>query len=228
MSAADIAATRHIPSSDPRVEPLKVNVYEYMAKAAGQLVPLFPYDHAGAIVPCGNVLIGGPEQTYGQFFHWNTVSEVVVCYGSHNSPLAPGQVIATQNLHGVNSRLTDETDSDAAVVIVVTQHQAEDGDQTEAMISRCSGCQAELLRHEYDATPPTAPHGEVRQFPTTVGSARFAELRNTDEVRTCPECGLANDAFQGATWGWVRQVSQTATAQSAQAELRRSAAAFSD
>ncbi|MFC9502803.1 hypothetical protein [Streptomyces sp. NPDC057002] len=223
MSIPDLSTARRIAPPDPDVEPLKVNVYEQMAKAASQLAPLFPYDHAGAIVPCGNVLVGGPEQAYGQFFHWNTVSEVVVCYGSHNSPLAPGQIIATQNLHGVNSRLSDETDSDAVAVIVVTQHQAEEGDQTEAMIAKCSGCHAELLRHEYDASPPRAPHKDIRQFPTTVGSARFAELRNTDEIRTCRECGLVNDPFSGNTWGWARQVAQTTAVQAAQLALRQAA-----
>ena len=43
--------TRRIPPPDPDREPLKVNVYERMAKAASQLMPLFPYDSAGAIVP---------------------------------------------------------------------------------------------------------------------------------------------------------------------------------
>ncbi|MFC3577461.1 hypothetical protein ACFOZ0_30170 [Streptomyces yaanensis] len=223
MSIPDLSTTRRIAPPEPDVEPLKVNVYEQMAKAASQLAPLFPYDHAGAIVPCGNVLVGGPGQSYGQFFHWNTVSEVVVCYGSRHSPLAPGQIIATQNLHGVNSRLSDETDSDAAAVLVVTQHQAEKGDQTEAMIAKCTGCHAELLRHEYDASPPSAPHNDVRQFPTTVGSARFAELRNTDEVRTCRECGLVNDPFSVVTWGWARQVAQTTAVQAAQSALRQAA-----
>ncbi|MFD4603024.1 hypothetical protein ACFWPQ_33990 [Streptomyces sp. NPDC058464] len=223
MDTLALKTTHDIPAPDPGVEPMKVNVYEHMAKAAAQLAPLFPYDHAGAIVPCGNVLVGGPGQEYGQFFHWNTVSEVVVCYGARNSPLSPGQIIATQNLHGVNSRLSDETDSEAAAVLVVTQHQAEQGDQTEAMIAKCTGCHAELLRHEYDASPPAAPHHEVRQFPTTVGSARFAELRNTDEVRTCRECGLVNDSFPGTSWGWSRQVTQTATVQAAQSALRQAA-----
>ena len=48
--------TRRIPPPDPDREPLKVNVYERMAKAAAELMPLFPYDSAGAIVPCGAVL----------------------------------------------------------------------------------------------------------------------------------------------------------------------------
>jgi hypothetical protein len=70
--------TRRIPPPDPDREPLKVNVYERMSKAAAQLTPLFPYDSAGAIIPAGAVLVGGPDVEYGHFFHWNTVNEVAV------------------------------------------------------------------------------------------------------------------------------------------------------
>ncbi len=189
---------------------MKANVYERMAKGAAQLMPLFPYDYPGSIVPCGNVLIGGRDQSYGQFYHWNTVSEVVVCYGAHNSPLAPAQIIATKNLHGVNSRLADETDPDACAVIVVTQHQAEDGHQTEAMIARCANCKNELIRHEYDSSPPKDEDGTVvHQFPTTVGSAQFADLHNVVGGGLCPHCGHDNGGFPVAAWGWHRQVRQT-------------------
>ena len=53
--------SRRIPPPDPDREPLKVNVYERMAKAAAELTPLFPYDSAGSIVPAGAVLVGGPD-----------------------------------------------------------------------------------------------------------------------------------------------------------------------
>lgn len=227
---ARLGETRRIPPPDPDREPLKANVYERMSKAAAQLTPLFPYDHAGAIIPCGNVLIGGPEQAYGHFFHWNTVSEVVVVYGSHRSLLASGQIMATQNLHGVNSFLRDEKDPEAYAVLVVTQHQSETGDQSEAMISRCRKCKAELIRHTYDATPPGLPGfdqerygrpGEpVHQFPTTVGSAEFAELRNTEQVRTCRACGHVNDPFPATGWGWARQIAQTRAVNAAHGSLR--------
>ncbi|MBU3067763.1 hypothetical protein KO481_40375 [Nocardia sp. NEAU-G5] len=228
VDQVQLADTKQIQPPDPDREPLKANVFERMAKGAAQLMPLFPYDHPGAIVPCGSVLIGGPEESYGQFFHWNTVSEVVVCYGSHNSALAPAQIIATRNLHGVNSRLSDERDPDAFAVIMVTQHQAEDGAQAEAMIARCSNCHAEILRHDYDSTPPKPEDSRqigVRQFPTTVGSARFAELRNTDEIRACSECGYRNEPFPTAGWGWSRQVKQTTAANAAEHALRRAASA---
>ncbi|MFC3578119.1 hypothetical protein ACFOZ0_33665 [Streptomyces yaanensis] len=223
--------TQQISPPDPDREPLKTNVYEHMAMTAGQLMPLFPYDHAGAIVPCGAVLIGGQDADYGHFFHWNTVNEVVVVYGAHQSVMATGQIMATQNLHGVNSYLRDEKEEGAYGLMVVTQHQAEEGDQSEAMIARCQECKAEIVRHEYDATPPGLPgydptqHGgaaddRVHQFPTAVGSARFADIRNSDAGRTCEKCGHVNRLFAPAPWGWHRTVAQTTAANAAYRSLR--------
>ncbi|WP_413810796.1 hypothetical protein [Streptomyces sp. OE57] len=223
--------TQQISPPDPDREPLKTNVFEHMARSAGQLMPLFPYDHAGAIVPCGAVLIGGPDADYGHFFHWNTVNEVVVVYGAHRSVMATGQIMATQNLHGVNSYLRDEKEEGAYGLMVITQHQAEEGDQSEAMIARCQECKAEIVRHEYDATPVGLPgydatwhsgadDDRVSQFPTTVGSARFADIRNSAAGRTCKECGHVNRPFAEAPWGWRRTVSQTTVANAAYRALQ--------
>jgi hypothetical protein len=177
----NIEDTRRIPPPNPDREPLKVNVYERRAKAAAELMPLFPYDSAGAILPAGAVMVGGPDMEYGHFFHWNTVNEVVVTYGGNGAMLAPGQIMALQQLHGVNSFLRDEKDPEAFAVMVVTQHQSSSGDQSEALIARCKKCKAELVRHSYDATPHGAPGYDakrygadgdpVRQFSTMVGSA---------------------------------------------------------
>ena len=149
--------TRRIPPPDPDREPLKVNVYERMSKAAAQLTPLFPYDSAGTIVPAGAVLTGGPDMEYGHFFHWNTVNEVAVTYGANKAMLAPGQIFVTQQLHGVNSFLRDEKDPEAFAVMVITQHQSASGDQLEKLIARCVKCKAELVRIEYDASRLTEP-----------------------------------------------------------------------
>ena len=211
--------TRRIPPPDPDREPLKVNVYERMAKAAAQLTPLFPYDSAGTIVPAGSVLTGGPDMEYGHFFHWNTVNEVAVTYGANKAMLAAGQIFVTQQLHGVNSFLRDEKDPEAFAVMVITQHQSTSGDQTEKLIARCAKCKAEIVRTEYDATPHGLPgydakrYGEnddpVRQFATLARSADFIAERNSDEGRTCAECGHVNDPFPAERWGWGRTVRQT-------------------
>jgi hypothetical protein len=208
-----------IPPPDPSREPLKINLYERMSGAANQLIPLFPYDDAGSIVPCGAVLWGGPDMEYGHFFHGNSVAEVVVVYGSHQSLLSSGQIFATQPLHGVNSFLRDEKDPEAFAVMTITQHQSESGDQRETLLARCQQCKAELARIDYDATPPGvdghdpnrfgAADDRVRQFATTAGSQEFVQLRNSEEGRTCQGCGHVNPIFPTAQWGWQRQVAQT-------------------
>ena len=226
----DLEDTRRIPPPDPDREPLKVNVYERMAKAAAELMPLFPYDSAGAIVPCGAVFTGGPDMEHGHFFHWNTVNEVVVTYGANQAMLAPGQIFVTQQLHGVNSFLRDEKDPDAFAVIVITQHQSSSGDQSEAVIARCAKCRAELVRIEYDATPHGLPgydakrygtdEDAVRQFATLAGSVDFVAARNSEEGRTCAQCGHVNDRFPAERWGWERTVRQTKAANAAYHALR--------
>ena len=175
-------------------------------------MPLFPYDSAGAIVPCGAVLVGGPDMEYGHFFHWNTVNEVVVTYGANKAMLAAGQIFVTQQLHGVNSFLRDEKDPEAFALMVITQHQSTSGDQREARLARCKKCKAELARHDYDATPHGLPGYDpdnygadddpVRQFATTYQSVAFVALRNSDEGRTCAKCGHVNDPFPAERWGW--------------------------
>jgi hypothetical protein len=222
--------TRRIPPPDPDREPLKANVYERMSKAAAQLTPLFPYDSAGTIVPAGAVLTGGPDMEYGHFFHWNTVNEVAVTYGANKAMLASGQIFVTQQLHGVNSFLRDEKDPEAFAVMVITQHQSAAGDQSEKLIGRCVKCKAELVRVEYDATPHGLPGYDakryggdddvVRQFATLRGSDDFVAARNSDEGRTCAECGHVNDRFPAERWGWGRTVHQTEKVNAAYHALR--------
>jgi hypothetical protein len=222
--------TRRIPPPDPDREPLKANVFERMSKAAAQLTPLFPYDSAGTIVPAGAVLTGGPDMEYGHFFHWNTVNEVAVTYGANKALLAPGQIFVTQQLHGVNSFLRDEKDPEAFAVMVITQHQSASGDQSEKLIARCVKCKAELVRIEYDATPHGLPGYDakryggdddvVRQFATLRGSDDFVAVRNSDEGRTCAECGHVNDRFPAERWGWGRTVHQTEKVNAAYRALR--------
>ncbi|WP_327586114.1 hypothetical protein OHA25_03120 [Nonomuraea sp. NBC_00507] len=103
--------------------------------------------------------------------------------------------------------------------MTITQHQSETGDQSETLLARCQKCRAELARVDYDATPHGVEgHDPVRfgsaddrvpQFATIAGSQEFARLRNSDEGRTCKECGHVNPVFPTGPWGWKRQVDQT-------------------
>ena len=211
--------TRQIANPTDQREPMKVSIYERASKQAAQLVPIFPYDDAGAIVPCAAILWGGEDRAHGQFFHWNTVSEVVVTWGSNEAMLATGQIMATQKFHGVNSFLKDEKNPDAYAVVTVTQHQSTEAGQKEAMVAKCQGCRTEMIRHEYDAGPAGAPDFDpnrfgkaddvIRQFSTQVGSWEFAEIQKTPEGLICPHCGHQNSPLPREPWGWDRLVAQT-------------------
>lgn len=216
--------------------PLKANVFEKMAGANCALLPLFPYHDAGSIVPCGAILRGDPQTEFGHFFHFNTAEEVVVVFGAHKAMLATGQIYATQPLHGVNSFLRDPADPDAFALITITQHQAEEGDQNEAVIFRCSSCHHELLRFDYDATPAGAAHYDptpyggaeddlLPMFPTLWGGTEAAAVFDDLQVRTCAECGHVNDPYPIETWGWQRYVAQLRTANDCRRALDTAASA---
>ncbi len=235
-TSAPDTARRIPPPSGPR-EPLKVNVFDMMTGAASQLLPLFPYHDAGAIVPCGAVFTGDPDDAeFGHFFHYNTVEEVAVTFGANEAMLQTGQVFVTQQLHGVNSFLRHPADPEAFILMTITQHQAEDGDQSEAILFRCQKCHEQLLRHDYNATPkgveghdPSqwggSPEDEVSPFVTIWGSNKAAVDYNSDEsVRTCPKCGHINAPHPQPKWGWQRYVDQVRAAESAKQSLRSAAA----
>ncbi|MDL4821804.1 hypothetical protein [Actinomadura opuntiae] len=219
---------------DPGRAPLKASVFERMAGANCALLPLFPYHDAGSIVPCGAILRGAPDAEFGHFFHFNTAEEVVVVFGAHKAMLATGQIYATQPLHGVNSFLRDPADPEAFALITITQHQAEEGDQNEAVIFRCMKCHQELLRFDYDATPqgaanhaPAAYGGSeddhVAMFPTLWGGTEAAAAFDEERVRTCGKCGHVNDRYPIETWGWQRYVVQVRTANDSRRALDEAA-----
>jgi hypothetical protein len=217
VALPELAETREIPRPTDVREPMKVSIYERASKQTAQLVPIFPYDDAGAIVPCAAIMWGG--RAHGQYFHWNTVSEVVVTWGSNEAMLATGQIMATQKFHGVNSFLKDENNPDAFVLVTVTQHQSTEAGQKEAMVAKCESCKKEMIRHEYDAGPVGAPDFDpfrfgkpddvFHQFSTQVGSSEFAEIRNSAEGKVCPHCGHENSLLPWEPWNWSRLVKQT-------------------
>lgn len=227
--------TRQIPPPSGKREPLKVNVFDLMTGAASQLLPLFPYHDAGAIVPTGSIMTGDPHDSdFGHFFHYNTVEEVAITFGAHQAMLQTGQIFVTQQLHGVNSFLRDSADPEAFILITVTQHQAEEEDQAEAILFRCQRCSEQLVRFDYNATPkgsaghdPTQWDGhlddEVQMFATIWGSDRAALEYEPEPARTCPNCGHVSPPHPHHKWGWNRYVAQVRTADSAKRALRAAA-----
>lgn len=227
--------SRRIPPPSPDREPLKVNIFDFLTGASCSLQPMFPYHEAGAIVPCGAIFSGDPEDSdFGHFFHANTVEEVAVTFGSNNAMMQSGQIFVTQPLHGVNSFLRDPADPEAFILITITQHQSEEGDQTEAILFRCQKCHEELLRHDFDATPkglegydPSQWGGSIDDehppFVTIWGSDKAARDYEDESVRTCPKCGHVNSPHPHHKTGWYRYLRQTHSVESAKRELRSAA-----
>ncbi len=235
------SAVRRIPLPTGDKQPLKVNIFEKMQSGNTQLMPLFPYFDAGAIVPCGAIFRGEPEAEFGHFFHWNSEDEVAVVFGAEGALLKTGQVMALGNLHGVNSFLKDPTNPDSFLVTTITQRQSTGAAQKEALIIRCRKCNEQVLRIEYDApplasdAPPLAcspQSGETADaypgFTTIAGSLRMAETYNaSDEQRTCPNCGTVNQRFPLERWGWGAYVTQGRTVNDARRALDAAARAQS-
>jgi hypothetical protein len=228
---------RRIPPPSGAREPLKVNVFDLMTGAVCQLLPLFPYHDAGAMVPCGAIMTGNSgDSEFGHFFHYNTVEEVAVTFGANEAMLQTGQIFVTQQLHGVNSFLRDSANPEAFILMTITQHQAEEGDQSEAILFRCRKCSEQLYRHDYNATPKgvegydpaqwgASVDDDVSMFPTIWGSDKAALDYSVESVRTCPKCGHVNVGHPHHKWGWHRYVDQVHTAGSAKRALRSAAAA---
>ena len=233
VTLPDIAPTRHVPPPTGEREPLKVSVYERMSKSNAQLMPIFPYDDAGTMVPCGAVLYGGEDRFHGHFFHWNTVSELLVAWGSSDAMIATGSLMATQPFHGVNSFLRDEKKEGAFALVTITQRQSSEAGQKEALTAKCEKCKKDILKYEYDSAPQGAPDfdptafgdadDEFRQFSTQWGGVEFVKQRNADDVRICQHCGHENYVFDLKAWGWDRLVNQTTVANAAFHALKNSA-----
>jgi hypothetical protein len=221
--------THRIPPPDGSREPLRTNIFDSMMVANTQLAPLFPYFGEGAIVPAGAIMRGGENVSYGQFFHSNTVDEVVIVFGAEGSLTDTGFVFVGANTHGVNSFLKNEHDPNSFNLVTITQRQRVSQEQKEAVTLRCVKCKEIVAQFTYDATPPPAnhrvdPEGE-RMFITLVYSAQAAEQYNQSEAsRTCKNCGTLNPRFPLERWGWTAYAIQSRTAADARRALERMAA----
>ncbi len=184
------------------------------------MMPLFPHLYPGAIVPAGAILRGGPDRSYGHFFHHNTVDEVVVAFAAKGSLLRTGQVFVGGRVHGVNSFLKNEKDPESFAVLCITQRQCESGEQREAFAIQCSACRHEIFRRDFDATPVPDADQVSHPFPTIAAlPALCAEYNGDPAIRTCAECGHRNDPFPTAAWGWEGYADQSETVHLALGEL---------
>lgn len=212
----------------PRADrpPLRVNVFHAMQKVNTTLAPLFPYAHPGAMMPAGALLVGGPGQDYGQFYHHNSVDEIIIAFVANEATLETGQIYNGGRVHGVNSFLKDQTRAGSFALFTITQRQLDSGPQPEAVSLICSACRKELFRGELDGA--SVPDGRELDHPFA-GSAGAPEvLRAFNEdvaLRTCSGCGHVNAPFPVEAWGWERYASQTALMVKARGILQSAAAA---
>ena len=217
-------ADARIPPPDGKREPRKVNVYEQMQHANTQLVPLFPYYGPDAFVYSGAIFRGGPGYDVGHFFHNNTVQEVSFIWGANGALLESGRIMATPNLHGVNSFMRDPYSPENFLLITICQRQTSEL-QSEQMVWRCSECHEHLLVHEFADTPSDDHEDRFPGFPTLNESVEPVERYNTDEtIRKCPKCGHLNDPFPMEKWGWAQWARQQRTVNDARVALLARAA----
>jgi hypothetical protein len=222
--AATRFVNRRIPATRER-EILKTNVYAFMAGANTTLIPLFPYDDPGAIVPCGATFHGKPGAKFGHFFHFNTADEIVLSFGASKAMIKTAQAYVTQRLHGVNSFLRSPEEPDAFLVLTVTQRQPEAAKQTEAVLFQCGNCHTELYRHDYSAAPPGG-RDKLHGFITLTDSLAAVNGIADEDRRTCGKCGEVFEPFPLEAWGWQRWNDQLQTARASRRALEEHAAQF--
>ncbi|GLT00352.1 hypothetical protein GCM10007897_17360 [Sphingobium jiangsuense] len=192
------------------VVPMKANAFDMTQRSSTQLLPLFPYVHRGAIVPCSVAFeTDGSGRNIGYFVHTNSVDEIAVTLAS-NGPQRTGEVVVGPRSHGVGGG-----GSTAAFfrVGVVTQRQLEDGEQPEEVSFQCEKCNAELLHHRVNM----AHDGEGPRYgalpSNLMNEQAVAQLNASAEARTCKACGHVNPEFPIAIWGWSRYVRNSRIAQ---------------
>ena len=199
---------------------LRANLLNVMQKGGTTLTPLFPYMHPGAIVPAGAIFVGGPGKDYGQFYHHNSVDEVIIAFVAHEATLETGQIYNGGRVHGVNSFLKDQTKPTSYALFSVTQRQLEEGSQPEAIVLRCKSCNQEVFRGEWDSQTPPGARELEHPFPAIMAPRRLMIEYNADPARrTCPSCGHVNEPFPVAAWGWDLYTSQSKAMARAQQDL---------
>ena len=156
-------------------------------------------------MPTGALFVGGPGRDYGQFYHHNSVDEIIIAFVARDATLQTGQLYNGGRVHGVNSFLKDQTKAGAYALFTVTQRQNEitAGDQPEAVSMLCKGCRKQLFLAEFDSLSPPDSHEVDKAFHTLVGASDAMQRFNDNpELRKCKECGHENDPFPLHMWGW--------------------------
>jgi hypothetical protein len=192
--------------------PIKKNLFEEVINASGtlELVPVFPYFHDGALVPCLSVSTGRPGTGKFQFLHDNVVPEVLICLADHKGSIRAGQMMALPNLHAVNNFIKDVDDEDAYVVVLITIRINREDEQREGFIVRCKACNA--LVYERYLNLKEVPQPAFYPVFSAIGLYADAADEFNASDRACPECGAVQDPLPVDQLGWRRYVSHARVA----------------
>lgn len=219
---------REIPPPRDDRPALKTNVFEAARSGNSTLAPMFPYLHAGAIVPTFALFWGRAAGDYGHFEHFNTVDEIVIVFGADGAAgrARTGLVRVNARTHMVGKFLPDPDNPENFSLISITQRQSEDATQREGVWFKCEKCQTDMMRLDFDWAPVVTPEqeralGTVPPLETVVRSAEAAERYNAN--RACPKCGHENKAFPLERWGWDRYAAQTVAVRRARKTLAAAA-----
>lgn len=212
-------------------EPLKTNGYAHARMSTAMLSPLFPYFGPGSIVPCAS-MFGSKHEPTGYFVHHNTVQEVLLCLGARGAPYPyAGMVRVGPLTHPVGNKPDQPAPPESNVLVIITQRQAVDEEQREAIFFFCAKCDNELFRRDYGANEfPDALEGPVDAqiigLPTISQSAASAVAFNESlDARTCKKCGHVNEPFPHLFWGWEEYRRRTRVAVTVRSSLHEAAAA---
>ncbi len=205
------------PDQGRDVIPMKANAFDMTQRSSTQLLPLFPYVHRGAIVPCCVAFESdGGGASIGYFVHTNSVDEVAVTLAS-NGPMRTGEVMVGPRSHGVGG---GGSTVPFFRVGVVTQRQLEEGEQPEEASFQCEQCNVELLHNRVDmADADEAPR--YAALPSNILTEEaVVKLNASEEARTCKACGHVNPPFPAAIWGWSRYIRNSGIARRGWEEVR--------
>ncbi|MGC2971950.1 hypothetical protein [Paraburkholderia aspalathi] len=197
--------SQRIPETTGGREPLKANAFERAQISNTQLLPLFPYVHPGAIVPCCAAFESdGGETDTGYFIHENSVDELALCFGS-NGQMRVGDVWVGPRRHGVG----DWPGGDHFfAMMTVTQRQLEEGEQTESLTFQCEACNAEVFHYAFGQAEGEGGHfGGMATI--MAGDPFVLPYNGSEEMRTCKSCGHVNKIFPYWIWGWGNYIRNT-------------------
>lgn len=196
----------------PDKPPMSANLFDRAAGANVMLMPMFPYEGPGDIVPCVVARQTRAGENHGVFWHENTVDELMICFGG-NGRVRTGEVRVGAKTHGVGGGAAP---SDSFTVNCVTQRQLESGEQMEAMVLLCEQCNQPVLRHEFSGQPTETTDDGFHELPTLAESFGCVETWNSDAaVRACKNCGHVNEPFPVQFWGWDVRAMKARVAQEA-------------